>query len=517
MTFLTKINNKLDSKISMKHFIVFILIALSAYLRFYNLGYSDYIGDEHKSFVQPKNGQNYYEFFMSRRKGPMQFVFSHLTYLITGDYTNELLHRIPFAITSVLAVIIFYYLLIKLTKNSKVSFFATFLFLVNGFFVGFGRIAQYQNQNLLFSFLSLYFYSSFLTPTRHLKKDTILGTLFFSLSLLSHWDAIFILPFVIYMFIKYILNKKIDSTKKIKIAIINMIVGIVFILPFLIPYSIFQLNSPQNKGYFERRIGIGYSNNTRYIQLYELYNPFISLSFLIIGAIFSLLFIKKTYVYWIWFISNYLIFEFFVRKPGTHIYNFVIPLIILSSIGFVYVSKFLPKLVKVVYGVIILLLFVFLYYQSYFIFVDTKYGEYPWDIKTFYDYKKVQTYLYDKKSIKNSDRVYTKLETKKYTIEDKLPLFGFPHKRYWNEINDYINELNVLNDEKMGYYSNEVQTISEWYMDTKFQSTDSFYAIGVKKPLSFVNDWNLTNIKGKKLIKKFYRDGKTVVKIYKVE
>ena len=204
---------------------LFILIFLvgSCYLRFKDLGYSDYIGDEHKAFLEVPEGQSTWDFFMSQRKGPMQFLVSHIPYSITGDFRNELAQRLPFSIISVLSVLIFYSLVKKLTKGDLIAFISTFLFMVNGFIVGFGRIAQYQNLNLLFSFLALYFYIDLIENKEELVKSSLLGTLFWCFSILSHWDAVFILPVVVIIFIKYLVRKDLEVASKIKIVIFNLV------------------------------------------------------------------------------------------------------------------------------------------------------------------------------------------------------------------------------------------------------------------------------------------------------
>ena len=45
--------------------LVIILLVVTSITRFCNLSYSDYIGDEHKSFIETKNNQGIYDFFMS--------------------------------------------------------------------------------------------------------------------------------------------------------------------------------------------------------------------------------------------------------------------------------------------------------------------------------------------------------------------------------------------------------------------------------------------------------------------
>lgn len=499
-----------------EYIFILILVVCASYLRFTHLGYSDYIGDEHKALLEVPEGMSLSEFFNTRRKGPMQFLVSHISFLFTQDYRNEFGTRLPFAITSVLAVIAHYMFVKKFSSNKIIAFLSSFLFLVNGFIVGFGRIAQYQNLNLLFNFLSLFFYLDLISDKTDKKKliSSLLGTLFFSLSLLSHWDVIFIIPVIGYIFGKYLLNKDISKKEKLRLIIFNIILGCILLLPFLIPYTMTQLAHSDNQEYFARRVSTGVSNNNLYLQYIQLYNPFYTLYFISALAIIGLIGIKKNWVILLWFIYVYSLFELLVRKPGTHIYNFVIPAMILAGYGMYYIIKYTPKYLKFIPILGIFLSFSFLYYQSHYIYVDHR-QEYPWDSKTYFEgFKK-----------ENRDKDWVKkipvLKTRTYSIKDKLPLFGFTHSRDWNMINEYVNEHNRLNGTDYGFMSNEDKTVNQWYMDAGYDSTGEFYAIGIKDPMNYVKDWQLTNIGNKELLEKFSREGSTdgdsYVRIYLVQ
>jgi len=495
-----------------------VLMLLAIPLRFNNLGYSDYIGDEHKAFVKLAPNQTYVNFFLTRRKGPTQFLVSLLPYLITHDYRNELAQRVPFALISTVSVVVFYGLILKVTKNRTISFLSAFLFTVNGFTVGFGRIAQYQSLNIFFSFLALYFYVDLLNRKKNALKSSLIGTVCFSLSVLSHWDAVFILPVVIYIFIKYLCDKTIKKEYKTCVLKNNIFLGCILLLPFLLPYTYYQSRNVDNKMYFFRRIEFGNLNYKRYKLLIDLYNPFVTFWFFITTALIGLFKIRQNHLFLIWFLFNYGVFEFFVRKPGTHIYNFIIPILVISSYGLFFLIKAFPKYFKLIPVALICVLCGYLYYQSYVIFVDHS-REYPWQQKELLSFN-----IWVKKDkrktrheIKKMRKEVFNLTTPKYNINQKLPLFGFPHYRGWNEINDYLNFQNIKNNEKYGYITNEVKTKSEWYMDAKYKSDDGFYAIGIKRPLSFVNDWGFTPIGKKKLVEEFSIGDETKVRIYRKE
>ncbi|OGC59910.1 hypothetical protein A2380_03240 [candidate division WWE3 bacterium RIFOXYB1_FULL_43_24] len=490
-------------------FVILFLCFLAAPFRFVDLGYSDYIGDERKAFIEPIKGQSLQNFFITRRKGPVQFLVSEIPHLITKDFRNEYAQRFPFAVISVFSVAMFYLMVKKLSGDGLAAFISSLLYLVNGFIVGFGRIAQYQNLNLLFNFLSIYFYTDLLYKEKKLIRSTLLGTFFFCLSVLSHWDTVFIIPVVSYIFIRFIFNKAHTKYYKIRILLLNFVLGCLLLLPFLIPYLFAFTGLSDNQEYFGRRVDMGIRNLGMYVELIRLYNPFYTLEFVSIAALFGILRFKKALPYILWFTFSFLVFIFFVRKPGTHIYNFVLPAIVLAGLGISVLINLFPKWTKVLPAILLLPPIAFLGYQSYFIFVDhTK--EYPWEQKVYFEE------LRTKYPNNNYVKILPGLVTPKYTREQKLPLFGFPHYRHWDEINAYVNSRNAETGEDYGYITNEDKTISEWYMDAKYRITKGFYIIVIKRPVNFVKASTFPQFSKKTEETRLMNNGDWVVRIYKV-
>ena len=88
------------------------IITLSGVLRFFSLGYSDYQGDEIKSLFIKEEDMSYSEFFLDQRKGPGQFFVTFITKQLDQDYSNEFLHRFPFAIAGSFSGYFFYKLVL---------------------------------------------------------------------------------------------------------------------------------------------------------------------------------------------------------------------------------------------------------------------------------------------------------------------------------------------------------------------------------------------------------------------
>ncbi|GAJ06696.1 unnamed protein product, partial [marine sediment metagenome] len=131
-----------------EHIAILFLLIATAFLRFKDLGYSDYISDEPGTFLYrglpTKYDMTPLEFILSQRKGPMQILIGFMPYPIVGNYKNEFAQRIPFALFNTGAVIIFYFLIKRLAGSKLIGFLAALLFSVQGLVVAFGRVAQYQ-------------------------------------------------------------------------------------------------------------------------------------------------------------------------------------------------------------------------------------------------------------------------------------------------------------------------------------------------------------------------------------
>lgn len=439
-------------------FSLILIVALSSILRLSNLGYSEFQDDEKKARINHKDGTTR-EFLLNQRKGPLQFFVTEATSKVINDSRNELGFRIPFALVSILSVFAFYLVLSELFENEAIRLFGSLLFSTNGFFVGFGRIVQYQNLNLLFSLLALFMFIKLSKSSKLSIVYALTGTFFFSLSVLTHWDAIFfVFPIGVY-YLKFVLSKNRSHKKKLVITLTCFVIGCLVLLPYLIPYKDALANNSDNIKYFNRRVGISSYQVARHKFIFELYNPYFTFIFYSIMIGISLFTLRRSKVYVAWFILNFVLIRYFMQKPGTHIYNYVIPVIFMCA----FALNFILNIKHVKYIALPLIIFStgFTFFQSYRIFVDHR-QEYPWDKKVIF-------------SIGN--RVYA---TSEY-IDKEVLAFGFPHFRNWKEINKIVQN----DPDNCSYITNEGKEISQIYMNASYgikKKRRCYYIVVVKRP-----------------------------------
>lgn len=474
--------------------LILLLVVMGGYLRFTNLNYSEFQDDEKKALIRKVQNQSTYDFFMTRRKGPMQFLVTSITTTATKEPKNELLLRIPFTLANTFSIVVFYLILKKLFDSDLTAFFGSFLFLSNGFIVGFSRIAQYQNLNILFGLLAVYF-SIILSKTKiHHLRNSLLSVMFFSLSLLSHWDAIFYLVPIIYFYFLYLRQRNTSKKDKKRLLLLNFALACVLLLPFLIPYIFNQFQNSSNIEYLNRRIGFDGKSLEDHLFIFTLYNPFVTIYALLSLAYIGLFQKKNRMLILMWFAINFVLIKQFMNKPGTHIYNYVIPLIVLATSGVHLLQKRKNLLAPTLLPIFILL--GFLYFQSFKIFADNK-QEYPWDGKEILLYKNIDFSIPEYK-------------------EKEILTFGFPHFRNLK----YINTLLLNDKDNCTHISNEGKEITQFYIDAKYGITDDrkcYYIIYVKRPFNTSGKKVVfAKTKGKKPIYEYKKNGEVLTKVYKI-
>jgi 4-amino-4-deoxy-L-arabinose transferase-like glycosyltransferase len=458
-----------------------ILVVIAAWLRLSNLGYSDYQGDEIKALFLPPQGQSALGFLMDQRKGPIQFLITAFLKIFDPDYSNQFLIRLPFALAGILAVY-FFYKLIKLHFGNKVAFYSTFFVATNGFLIAFSRIVQYQSFVILFMILALYVFSLASVHKKWEIKGIYLGFLFWALSILSHYDGIFIGPFVLYILYTWYTKSGISVKRRIRHFIGG---GLVFVSSLAVFYVPFILTiSAATMDYWQGRLtGTGGKiSSSQY--LFRVYNPIYIIH--IYAALGILGFVKavippqlrtklKEIALFAWFILAFFFMEILVSIPGTHIYTYLIPLTVFMGIGVTLVQDVVRKIFPAnlslylsTAGIAAVFLFIFLQVNQ--IFVDN-YREYPWENEKFLVW-----------------------EFHKPSAVFHLSMFGFPYQRDWEGVNSIVRSFDD-GSEEIFYSTNERSPISRYYVPFRKSGDNAQFYVYVHRPQSYTDSINNERIR----------------------
>lgn len=475
-----------------------LVMTLSTILRLVNLGYSNYQGDEIKALYIPLDeNTTFFKFILDQRKGPLQFITTYLIKLIDHGYVNQFFDRLPFALAGILAIF-FFYKFVELHFGKKIAFYASLFFGASGFFVAFSRIIQYQSFVIMFMIAALYFLSLAVKDKKYYIKGLYIGLICWAMSLLSHYDGIFILPFIVYLLILWFKNKEVPTITKIKHFIIVGLISGALLASFYVP---FVLNiSRATKDYWLGRISgdvSGKISSSKY--LFSVYQPIYVIHIYLILAFLGLIFIilgltskyilkikklpeiikkffthstehmdtiqkfpGKVYALFAWFLLPFIFFEVYVSVPGTHIYCYIVPAFIFLAYGLVTLESLTFKIFEyrvmwIINIIGLTLLFTFIYLQSYTIFVDN-YKEYPWETKKFL----VWTFPPTNPTYHTS-------------------LFGFPYYRDWQGIREFVLAFHDIE----AYTSNERGPITRYYIPLYRIKEQAGFFIYVNNPQSF--------------------------------
>jgi len=487
------------------YFVSVLLVA--ATLRFVDLGYSDYQGDENKAFYTPTLGQTFVEFVLDQKKGPVQFIVTFITKYLSTDYTNRFVSRLPFALAGFFAIF-FFYKFVKLHFGKKAAFLSSFLLATNGFLIAFSRIVQYQSLVIFFMILALYLFSKAVRDDRYRFWGMFGALISWALSMLSHYDGIFIAPFMFYLLVQWFRKYfQIDKKKALIDFALCSILPVVLVLAFYVPFFLSLASSTLL--YWQGRISgsvSGKISSSKY--LFVVYHPIYIVHIYTLLAAFGALYIayrtyldkrlNPEYIYLLLWVAFGVVFmEKFVSVPGTHIYTYLVPATIILSLGVILIQKLVIKLFRerfgsVIFQTCVIYIFIFMFTQMYAVYVDN-YREYPWEQEKFVFwsfYKPSGTY--------------------------HLSLFGFPYNRNWDSIRKFVLSFPEVD----AYSGNERTALSRYYIPLLKDVNKAGFFIYIRNPQTLTNE-----IKQEKLLYwigkheplyVYSRNGEDLVSIYQM-
>lgn len=409
------------------------------------------------------------KFLDKNKKGPLQFFIPKALGLVGVGYYDEYTHRIPFAVAGLLSVGIMFLIVHELTGSSTAGFISASMYGVNGLIVALTRIVQYQSINMLFSLLSLYLF------IRYYKSQklglALLGGLFFSISFLTHWDAVLFAPIIAYPIL---------SKKRLKHIVLTGLLVVVLCGSYALPFYMHMRGNSDKQNYFNNRLGVSVTDFSRRITklrfTYELYNPFISFYVLAISTILFVVILKSFPQYMMWYIFTVLFYIFLVRSAGTHIYNVVITFSICLGLTISTIQKKLPQLLSLLPVLPFIPLLLFLAHQSHVLFIDHR-REYPWE----------------------TEKITQKYITRKYQASD-IPNFklGFTYFRDYELLRAEL-EKRFTDYTTYTFVTNDYKGVLKYYLDLNHKPTNKMFVIGVKNPFTFVTDYNFSQYKKTRL------------------
>lgn len=376
------------------------LAVIGGFFRFVNLDYSEFQGDEARAALRAAAViQGEEDILFIHKKGPTEILLPTVIYSMTG-VLNEEMGRLPFAFANWMGLFAVFLLGWRLF-GPVVGWTAGMLLALDGYLIGFSRIIQYQSVVFLISILAVLILHRFLLwPTEkeyrvnQVIRYLILAAFLLAISALSHYDAVWVMIPVIYLFLLYAWQY-LSLLQAVLVILPAIVVGSTLLASFYVPFILHPNFSATLIYLLDRRLGVGedssypYNNLADFFTRTTLYSTtyYVVLMILltmivlfaaykrglgrigqlfggiILLALFLSLFNPRLFIFngtdwivllhtvalmgvwfmprleyqermlWLWFGIAWLIALFFTAKPRTHVYVFFMPWALLAGLA----------------------------------------------------------------------------------------------------------------------------------------------------------------------------------------
>lgn len=460
-------------------------------LRLVNLNYSEFQGDEATVMVRAARalaGDD--SILFQHKKGPAELTLVMGTWRLTG-ITNEWMGRLPFAWANLLGLAAVF-LLCRHLGPRRLGITVVALLAIEGYFLAFGRIVQYQSIVFALGTLGLLCLLRFYRDGQW--SLVFLAVVLFAGGFMAHYDAAMALPAGLVLLGARLWADRQNFRKALLLLLVAASTGLILIGLFYLPF----LQSPymgHTSGYMSERLGAGFSNNLQAsFELTAVYDSVFYIVAMLIGLGMTalntwakwgrlgrllggalLLAVAATAVWpqrwlvgqvtlawlphailllgailapgqsmprravWVWFSIPWLFYLFVPAFPRTHIHVFFPAWAILVAFSLVEAASWLAKRSRpwrwMVAGPAVLFCLVCAYYPI-MMFIDHT----PEYRRTFPDSKLA---LY-------------------WTPYEQIPadgLFGFPYRAGW-KVFGYLRDAGIVED---SFDTNEEPVITRYY------------------------------------------------------
>jgi hypothetical protein len=426
---------------------IILLIGASLVLRLSGLGYSNLQGDEILTlcrFSDYETPLQFLSFLLAQRKGPVQYLITCAFSVFDPSFSSELALRLPFALANLLALACLFLLVYRLF-TLQIAIYASFLFAVNGIFIAFARIVQYQSFVVLGGVAGILGLMLALKYEKWRVLGLYIGFTAAAMSLLAHFDAAFFLPpmgvLVLHWWLKFRNQPDFPRLRGHLVAAIALFT--VLVLAFYGEYA--SRLGPNQLNYWEnRRVG----DSTNIFRLFQFYNPGPVLWLCLAWVALGFTRIRNSLAWQVllaWILPPLIFMVMIFKDSRTHAYTYLLPLLIVAGIGvdamIGWLQKFLRGRSFQIAQAAVLAIFLIFSYISYEVFIDHT-PEYPWNPKQALGMK------FDGGFVSGT--------------------FGFPYGREWRAIGKWFDEL--PKDGEVMLVTNEKRQFVSFYLPSNVRN-----------------------------------------------
>ncbi len=362
---------------------VFSIVLIGGFLRFNDLGYSEFQGDEARAVLRAAEViQGYHDALLSHKKGPVEILVPTGAYSLV-DRLDEQSARLPFALANVAGLLAVFLLGWRL-YHPVAGWAAAMLLALDGYFIGFARIVQYQSIVFLMVVLVVLILYRLVRSPHSLSRYLTLASILLATGLLAHYEAALVALPAAYLLYALWRHSGVSPARLARSLIAPIVAGGALLAAFYVP---FLLNPSFRVTYAYitvNRIGgaFPYNNLVDVFERTTVYSSIYYVALLVICALLSLIGIYRrnlpgwagwlvaalltlgtlvtvwrpswiavgtqdhTWLFfaaamlvawflpifpleqraiWLWFGATSIFMLFFTLTPNTHVYGFFIP------------------------------------------------------------------------------------------------------------------------------------------------------------------------------------------------
>lgn len=174
------------------------ILVVAMALRLPNLGYSEFQGDEGRAMLRAAEVlQGNDEVLFLHKKGPIEILYPAGLYGLMGQI-NEGTARLPFALANLMALLSLFALGRRLV-GAPGALVAVGLMAVDGFWIGFSRIVQYQSVVLLMTLTTVLCAYRVYQGARRQQAYLVAAAGLAGAGMLAHYEGFFAVPVAAYL------------------------------------------------------------------------------------------------------------------------------------------------------------------------------------------------------------------------------------------------------------------------------------------------------------------------------
>ena len=215
---------------------VALLLVVGLAFRLPWLGYSQVQGDEATILLKAAAAvEGRADALFVHKKGPAEIVIPTVFYGLSGSM-DETVARLPFALAMV-AGFIGLYQLARAMFGPAVGLVAGLLLAINGFFVGFGRVIQYQALVFLLSVLALLCAYRLYQDRAPPRTFLFLAVSFVGVGLLAQYDIVFVVPAAAFLVLLRWRDHPPKIARDLGVALAAGVLSLAVLLAYFVPWS----------------------------------------------------------------------------------------------------------------------------------------------------------------------------------------------------------------------------------------------------------------------------------------